>query len=506
MFNKKISLLVILFATAFCITSFGSASAANPPYANFESNTSSGTGPVSVQFHETTIGNVSSWKWNFGDNKTSTEKNPAHTYTRPGKYNVTLTCTNTAGISSITKNNFITVTENRFLNPGFETGDFSSWNSGSTTTIVNNSNTGTKAVHFNSSGNQDTNYVSQAINLTNIGSVSFWGRGESGVSQSFYIYIDGNLVQQPITNSSNYIEYTIPLNYTGNHILNVTWAGGSEGYIDDFYSYIKYSAPKSNFTYQINSTVPSKVQFTAKTTGYVDKCNWNFGDGTTSNLYNPVHYYTKNGSYTVTLTVTGPGGVSSSKTSFILKNVDTVKPTATANLSSGTYNSTKTVKLVMSEKGTIYYTLTGKTPTTSSTKYTGPIKISSTTNLKFIAVDLANNYSPVYTKKFTIDTVQPTISSTKPKNLSTGFSKTSPVTIKFSENIFKGVNWSKISVKNLKTGKKLAISSKWIKNNTLYIQTKTRSYQSWYQLYLPTGSVKDSAGNKVKVSFLYFRT
>jgi PKD repeat protein len=506
MFNKKISLLIVLIATAFCITSFGSASAANPPYANFESNTSSGTGPVSVQFHETTIGNVSSWKWNFGDSKTSNEKNPIHTYTRPGQYNVTLTCTNPAGRSSITKNNFVTVTENRFLNPGFETGDLRAWNAGSTTTIANSPNTGTKAVHFSASGNESTNYVSQDINLTNIGSVSFWGRGESGVSQAFHVYIDGNLLKEFTTNSSKYIKYTVPLTYTENHILNVTWTGGSESYIDDFYSYLKYPAPKSNFNYQINSTVPSKVQFTSKSTGYIDKCSWNFGDGSTSTVFNPLHYYTKNGSYTVTLTVTGPGGSSSSNTSFILKNVDTKKPTASANLNSGTYNATKTVKLIMSEKGTIYYTLNGKTPTQSSAKYTGPIRISSTSILKFVAVDLSNNYSPVYTKKYTIDTLPPLISSTNPKNLSTGFSKTSPITVKFSENILKGVNWSMISVKNLNTGKKLTISSKSIKNNTLYIQTKTRSYQSWYQVYLATGSVKDAAGNKLKLGFLYFRT
>jgi len=505
MLNKKIYLLIILFAATICITNFGSVSAANPPYANFESNTSSGTGPVYVQFHETTIGNVSSWKWNFGDNKTSTDKNPTHTYTRPGKYNVTLTCTNQAGISSITKNNFITVTENRFLNPGFETGDFRSWNTGSTTSMVNNSN-GTKSAHFSASGDQNSNYVSQGINLTYVGSISFWGCGESGSSQSFYVYVDSNLIQQFTTNSSSYVKYTVPLTYTGNHIINVTCVGGSEGYVDDFYSYLKYPVPKSNFTYQINSTVPSKVQFTSKSTGFIDKCKWNFGDGSTSTSYNPLHYYTKNGSYTVILTVTGPGGVSSSNTTFILKNVDTIKPTASANLSSGTYNTTKSVKLAMSEKGTIYYTLNGKTPTSSSAKYTGLIKITNTTLLKFVAVDLANNYSPVYTKKYTIDTVQPTIISTKPNNYSTGFSRTGKITLKFSENVIKGVNWSMISVKNMKTGKKLAISSKWIKNNTLYIQTKTRSYQSWYQVYLPTGSVKDAAGNKLKINFLYFRT
>lgn len=36
--------------------------------------------------------------------------------------------------------------------------------------------------------------------------------------------------------------------------------------------------------------------------------NWNFGDNTTSTAVNPSHTYTQNGTYTVTLTVTGPCG------------------------------------------------------------------------------------------------------------------------------------------------------------------------------------------------------
>lgn len=74
MFNKKKSVLIILFTAVFCMTYFGSASATNTPYANFESNTNSSTGPVTVQFHETTMSNVSSWIWNFGDSQTSVDK------------------------------------------------------------------------------------------------------------------------------------------------------------------------------------------------------------------------------------------------------------------------------------------------------------------------------------------------------------------------------------------------------------------------------------------------
>jgi hypothetical protein len=38
---------------------------------------------------------------------------------------------------------------------------------------------------------------------------------------------------------------------------------------------------------------------------------WDFGDGDTSNLENPVHTYASNGNYTATLTVTNPCGTDS---------------------------------------------------------------------------------------------------------------------------------------------------------------------------------------------------
>ena len=88
--------------------------------------------------------------------------------------------------------------------------------------------------------------------------------------------------------------------------------------------------------------------------------------------------------------------------------IDKVVPTASANPTGGLYNTTKSVTLTMSEPGTIYYTTNGTTPTTTSTKYSGPITISSTTTLKFLAIDTAGNKSPIYTQIYTIDKIPPT--------------------------------------------------------------------------------------------------
>jgi len=148
----------------------------------------------------------------------------------------------------------------------------------------------------------------------------------------------------------------------------------------------------------------------------------------------------------------------------------------------------------MSEPGIIYYTTNGATPTTASKIYTGPISITSTTTLKFLAVDKAGNKSPVYTAKYVIDKTRPGISAIYPKKSATGISRTNALYIKFTENIKASINWSKVYIKNLKTGKKIAVS-KLIKNNVLYLKTGKRSANTWYQIYIPASAIKDVAGN-----------
>ena len=70
------------------------------PVAVFTINTTAGTAPLTVQFTDLSPGGPTAWFWDFGDNSTSTERDPIHTYTAPGNYTVNLTVTNTAGSSS----------------------------------------------------------------------------------------------------------------------------------------------------------------------------------------------------------------------------------------------------------------------------------------------------------------------------------------------------------------------------------------------------------------------
>jgi len=187
--------------------------------------------------------------------------------------------------------------------------------------------------------------------------------------------------------------------------------------------------------------------------------------------------------------------------------MDTLPPTVKTSVNGGLYNTTKIVKLSMNEKGTIYYTLNGKTPTTSSIKYTGPISIKSTTILKYFAVDLAGNKSPIYTATYTIDKIAPKVATTTPVNNAKGVSLTSAITIKFSEKISKSINFSKIYIKNLSTGKIAKSTVTSINGNTITLKmAKSRLRHNNYQVYIPISAVKDAAGNKNTNYLLNFKT
>lgn len=64
---------------------------------------------VPVRFIDTTVGDATGWEWDFGDNTTSREQNPTHTYTNPGQYTVWMTAYCKDGGVRETKENYMTV-------------------------------------------------------------------------------------------------------------------------------------------------------------------------------------------------------------------------------------------------------------------------------------------------------------------------------------------------------------------------------------------------------------
>ena len=81
---------------------------------SFTADTTAGPQPLTVQFNNTSSGDWTSFSWDFGDNTTSTEEAPGHTYTTPGVYSVTLTAFKGENFDSITKTDYITVNQETF--------------------------------------------------------------------------------------------------------------------------------------------------------------------------------------------------------------------------------------------------------------------------------------------------------------------------------------------------------------------------------------------------------
>jgi PKD repeat protein len=80
------------------------------PVAGFSAKLSSGPAPLVVKFLDWSLGDPTSWTWDFGDGDSSTAQNPEHIYAEPGLYDVTLTVSNLFGSDTRTETAYIEVT------------------------------------------------------------------------------------------------------------------------------------------------------------------------------------------------------------------------------------------------------------------------------------------------------------------------------------------------------------------------------------------------------------
>ncbi len=84
--------------------------------ANFDADPSSGMAPLTVSFANTSTGNPTGSRWNFGDGDGSTQVSPTHVYDEVGTYTVTLTISKDSGTvtlpdetSTLVRPSYITV-------------------------------------------------------------------------------------------------------------------------------------------------------------------------------------------------------------------------------------------------------------------------------------------------------------------------------------------------------------------------------------------------------------
>ncbi len=109
-------------------------------------------------------------------------------------------------------------------------------------------------------------------------------------------------------------------------------AGNQSAFSNETSSTVPYAAPNATFGANVTSGLaPLVVGFTSTIAGTVSSYSWNFGDGTASTLQNPSHSYAAGGPYSVSLTVSGPGGSKTvSKTNYITASA----PAPVANFTS----------------------------------------------------------------------------------------------------------------------------------------------------------------------------
>jgi PKD repeat protein len=152
-----------------------------------------------------------------------------------------------------------------------------------------------------------------------------WTFGDGGTSS----------VQNPVHPYGSPGTYTVALTATN--------ASGSNTLTKTNYITINAPAPVANFTGTPTSlTVGSSVSFSDTSTGNPTAWAWTFGDGGTSNTGpNVAHAYNTAGTYSVSLTVTGPGGTNSiTKTNYIVVSAATCTVPSFINTSSSNAQAT----------------------------------------------------------------------------------------------------------------------------------------------------------------------
>ncbi|MFO8132800.1 MAG: PKD domain-containing protein [Thermoplasmatota archaeon] len=121
----------------------------------------------------------------------------------------------------------------------------------------------------------------------------------------------------------NTYENAFTVSSPGDHTLTyraVDMAGNTGTSQHRSFEIAGHAAPVAAFSYAVQQDGRT-VSFTDQSEGDIDQWQWTFGDGGTSSARNPGHTFPDSGTYTVTLTVSGPGGSNSASTAVQLQNM-----------------------------------------------------------------------------------------------------------------------------------------------------------------------------------------
>lgn len=228
------------------------------PVADFTSETTETCTGGLVQFTDLSLYAVA-WWWDFGDGAGSIEQNPAHSYSMPGKYTVTLKAYNECGRDMRVRELYITVY------PSPEADFTSDITEGCAETTVNFTDRSRYADSWK------------------------WDFGDGATSDE----------QNPSHTYSTAGIYTVSL-------LIANSCGEDEAVKTEYITI--FPKPTADFSADITEgCVNGTVSFT-DLSQYADSWSWDFGDGTGTDDRNPSHVYSAAGTYTIELTVTNECG------------------------------------------------------------------------------------------------------------------------------------------------------------------------------------------------------
>lgn len=242
-----------------------------PPAAGFQAQPTSGAIPLKVEFTDTTDKAVTSWMWDFGDGFTSKIENPSHTYVAPGRYTVSLTVEGPDGSDTEIRQDLI------------------------------------EAIQIEYSGSPTTGYSPLEV--------QFADSSRKNITGWAWYFGDGDISNEP-NPTHTYTEagvYSVSLTVVGKS--NATVSKTKTDYI-----HVLEPPPVAGFFCHESTYVNVEEPFRDLSEGTLTSWQWDFGDGTLSHAPNPTHAYTASGTYTVRLTVEGPGGSDFTEKSITVKS------------------------------------------------------------------------------------------------------------------------------------------------------------------------------------------
>lgn len=319
--------------------------------------------------------NASSFVWDFGDGSSSTLANPSHTFAAYGNYTVMLYASGgSCGSDTLIEIDYITVDPANPCIVVMPASGFAPTQTSCSGMLYDNG-----GPSGNYLDNQDASVTIAPTGASNV-IINFTEfniePGDAGYCNYDYLEIfDG-----PNTSSTSLGQFC---NTNGNP-GTITSTGSSitirfhsdqgltfSGFAMTWSCNLATAPPDAQFASSVTETCTGEVQFTDMSYNAPTSWLWDFGDGTTSALQHPVHFYATDGVYTVSLTATNSYGDDEEIKTGLIEVAMPAPPVAV--------NDTVCVNnpaiLTATGSGTIqwYNVATGGSPVHTGNSYTTPV-------------------------------------------------------------------------------------------------------------------------------------